>query len=134
MGAPPKVYNPQYMTGKNFLKRLSEVTRKEGWFGAYNKLRMESTFRKGTLVGTDANGNKYYQDLEAPYGRTRWVEYPTMPGVFGIDLKFDGSMVSPEWHGWLHYMHDKTGTELVRPRAKAFPRTRTLLPPPPPIS
>ena len=122
--------------------------------------------RKGTYVGSDYNGNKYYEDRDAPYGRTRWVEYPTMKGWFEIDNKFDGSMVrvlfalpspcphlhrsrdllavlivlctialparlvhalqvSPEWHGWLHYMHDKTGPEMVRaptaPRCGFFP-------------
>ena len=114
MKAPPKVYNPQYMTGKNFWIRLAEERAARGWWGVFNKLRMESTFRKGTLVGSDANGNKYYQDNDAPYGRTRWVEYPTPMGVTQIDNKFDGSMVSPEWHGWLHYMHDKTGPQMVR--------------------
>ena len=125
MAGPPKIgagglYNPQYITGENALKRFSETVRAEGYWGAYNKLRMESVYRKGTLVGSDGNGNKYYEDRNAPYGRTRWVEYPTPPGVFQIELRYDGSMVSPEWHGWLHYMHDKTGPELVRWTPRPF--------------
>jgi NADH:ubiquinone oxidoreductase subunit len=122
MSAPPKLYNPSYLTIERAMKRFNEVMRSEGGFGmALNKARMETTFRKGTFVGTDYNGNKYYEDRDAPYGRTRWVEYPTPPGWFAIDNKFDGSMVSPEWHGWLHYTHDKTGPEMVRARLRGSP-------------
>ena len=114
----PKLYNPSYLTIERAMKRFNEVIRAEGSFGmALNKARMETSMRKGTYVGADYNGNKYYEDRDAPYGRTRWVEYPTPKGWFGIDNKFDGSMVSPEWHGWLHYMHDKTGPEMVREAA-----------------
>ena len=66
-----------------------------------------------------------YEDTTVPYGRTRWVEYPTPPGVFGIELRVDPSMISPEWHGWMHYMHDKTGTQLVRWRRGPSPHTRS---------
>ena len=92
---PPKLFFPSYLNFPNFFKRWGEVQRKEGFAGAYNKLRMETTFRKGTLVGKDYNGNKYYEDRNAPYGRTRWVEYPTVRGWWMIDNKFDGSMVRP---------------------------------------
>ena len=126
MAGPPKPYNPQYITIANAWKRFNDIKRKEGWMGAYNKLRMEGVLRKGNLVGMDYNGNKYYEDRNGPYGRTRWVEYPTPPGVWAIEQRYDGSMVSPEWHGWLHYMHDKTGTELVSRaiHAYALPRRR----------
>jgi len=130
---PVKRYNPQYLTPANFFKKFSEVQReaanagKDNPFGvAYNKLRMETTFRKGVLVGTDYNGNKYYEDRNAPYGRTRWVEYPTPAGWWGLDLRFDGSMVSPEWHGWLHYTHDKTGRELAAEHEKPFKIAHTI--------
>lgn len=90
---PPKLFFPSYVNFKGFFARFAEAQRKGDFGGAYNKLRMESTFRKGNLVGTDYNGNKYYEDLGAPYGRTRWVEYPTPRGWWYIDNKFDGSMV-----------------------------------------
>ena len=96
-GPPKNVYNPEYLTANNFFKKFNEVQRAEGFGLAYNKTRMESTLRKGTFVGTDYNGNKYYEDKKAPYGRTRWVEYPTPGGVWAIEQKYDGSMVSPEW-------------------------------------
>lgn len=119
---PPKLYNPQIYSAADWTKRAQEVMSEPGEdFGTlYNKLRLESVLRKGTLVGTDKNGNKYYENRSAPYGRHRWVEYPHVRGWWGVELKQDGSMVSPEWHGWLHYMHDKTGKELQAEFEKPF--------------
>jgi len=122
---PPKVYMPEYHTWKAWMTKWAEVQREngggmDGFWVAFNKARVETVFRKGTLVGTDGNGNKYYEDTTVPYGRTRWVEYPTPPGVFGIELRVDPSMISPEWHGWMHYMHDKTGTQLASEFEKPF--------------
>ncbi len=41
--------------------------------------------------------------------------------------------MSPEWHGWLHYVHDKTGPELVaefeRPFKQAHRINQTMLRP-----
>jgi NADH:ubiquinone oxidoreductase subunit len=49
----------------------------------------------GEHVGTDAQGNKYFQAKKAmPDGRQRrWVIY---------DGANDASRVPAEWHGWLH--------------------------------
>ena len=51
---------------------------------------------RGELVGTDAEGNRYYQDKRTIAGRRRkrWVMYN---GVA------EASRVPPDWHGWLHY-------------------------------
>jgi len=117
---PPKPFYPSFYFAKNALARFKEVQRKEGFGAAYNKARMETFLRKGTFVGEDENGNKYYEDRNAPYGRTRWVEYPTPKGVWSIEQRYDGSMVSPTWHGWLHYMHDKTGPVLAAEFEKPF--------------
>ena len=35
-----------------------------------------------------------------------------MPGVWAIEDKFDASMISPDWHGWMHYMHDRPGSSI----------------------
>ena len=142
----------------------------------YNKLRQENLLRhNGTFVGEDYNGNKYYEDQNAPYGarhrppahapshplsrigletfssastaphprpgRTRWVEYPVSPNVWAIEDKQDASMVppphtspparpptlhggalqvSPDWHGWLHYMHDIKGDQTQARFGKPF--------------
>ena len=55
-------------------------------------------------------------------GRTRWVEYPTPTGVgpdnpggvWAIEDQYDGSMISPEWFGWMTYMHDKKGDQVTK--------------------
>ena len=49
------------------------------------------TWRKGKLVGTDDQGNRFYQDSS---GSRRWV-------IYNGDA--EASRVSPEWHGWLHH-------------------------------
>jgi len=54
----------------------------------------------GSLVGTDAAGNVYYQERKPRGGahRTRrWVMYAGPP---------EASDVPPEWHAWLHYTTD----------------------------
>ena len=45
-------------------------------------------------MGSDAEGNKYYQSSD---GKRRWVIYN------GAN---DASRVAPDWHGWLHGTHD----------------------------
>ena len=57
------------------------------------------TKMRGELVGTDAEGNRYYQDKRAIAGRRRkrWVMY---------NGEAEASRVPPDWHGWLHYTTD----------------------------
>lgn len=58
------------------------------------------TALRGTSVGTDSFGNKYYRGK--PRGKTtrerRWVIYAQDP---------EASRVPPEWHGWLHHQTDR---------------------------
>ncbi len=67
------------------------------------------TKMRGERVGTDAEGNLYYQDKRVIAGRRRkrWVMYN---GVV------EASRVPPEWDGWLHYTTD------VVPPAGGAPR------------
>jgi len=55
---------------------------------------------RGELVGTDTEGNRYYQDKRMIAGRRRkrWV-------IYRGDV--EASRVPPDWHGWLHYTTDK---------------------------
>lgn len=57
------------------------------------------TWAKGKLVGTDADGNRYFTERTSAKGRRtkRWVLYKG---------KADASKVPPEWHVWLHYTSD----------------------------
>ena len=56
------------------------------------------TWLHGARVGTDAQGNVYFQERRQPAGsrrRRRWVIYRNGP--------VEASRVPPEWHAWLHY-------------------------------
>lgn len=118
---PPKIWDPTTHTMRGWMKRFNEMWKSHGFGMAYNKLRMENVMRAdGTLVGTDTNGNKYFENKNAPTGHTRWVEYPTVPGVWALEDKYDASMVSPDWHGWLHYMHDIPGNQVLAKFGQPF--------------
>jgi NADH:ubiquinone oxidoreductase subunit len=66
------------------------------------------TFFNGALVGTDAEGNRYFHEKRAPKNRPRgrWVMYKG---------KAEASKVPPEWHAWLHRTIDTPPTEAKRP-------------------
>jgi NADH:ubiquinone oxidoreductase subunit len=52
---------------------------------------------KGRAVGSDAMGNRYYEEKQprpGPQRTRRWVIYAGAP---------EASVVPPEWHAWLHY-------------------------------
>ena len=49
------------------------------------------TWMSGRLVGTDKNGNRYYQSKDR---KRRWVIYTGT---------IEASRVPPDWHGWLHH-------------------------------
>lgn len=56
-------------------------------------------------MGTDAAGNKYYENrVDYPFGQHRWVE----PGDIH---NFDSASVPPEWHGWMTSMNDAPPSE-----------------------
>jgi NADH:ubiquinone oxidoreductase subunit len=57
------------------------------------------TKMRGEFVGSDAEGNRYYQDKKTIAGlrRKRWVIY---------NGEAEASRVPPDWHGWLHHTTD----------------------------
>lgn len=59
------------------------------WNGATLNTRFH-TWRRGRLVGTDGEGNRYYEDR---HNGRRWVLYAGLA---------EASRVPPGWHGWLH--------------------------------
>ncbi|KAJ6744023.1 putative proteinDH DEHYDROGENASE [UBIQUINONE] 1 ALPHA SUBCOMPLEX SUBUNIT 12 [Salix purpurea] len=46
-------------------------------------------------------------------GRHRWVEYAEKS-------RYNASQVPPEWHGWLHFITDHTGDELLMLKPKRY--------------
>ncbi|CAK9806603.1 NADH dehydrogenase [ubiquinone] 1 alpha subcomplex subunit 12 [Anthophora quadrimaculata] len=72
--------------------------------GLLNSLRVLyriDELKKGTLVGEDKYGNKYYENNAYFFSSNRWVVYSEKVG-----MDYDGSQVPAEWFGWLHYKTD----------------------------
>ena len=68
------------------------------------------TSRRGRLIGTDEQGNKYYLDKknQSLNGKVRrWVIY---------EGDVEASRVPPEWHAWLHYTVDTPPSEGIPKR------------------
>ncbi|XP_009777284.1 putative NADH dehydrogenase [ubiquinone] 1 alpha subcomplex subunit 12 [Nicotiana tabacum] len=97
----------------NFLREVRE----EGYLNCLtdgNLLQTKIHNIGATLVGVDKIGNKYYERLgDEQYGRHRWVEYAQKD-------RYNASQVPAEWHGWLHYITDHTGDELLLLKPKRY--------------
>ena len=87
-----------------FTKLMRQVSER-GWKGTLAQLYTIGDLKFGTLRGTDKFGNKYYENLDLPYGQHRWVEYSNIHNP-------DATMIQPEWHGWMHHMFDETPDEM----------------------
>ena len=57
------------------------------------------TWRNGIKVGDDEAGNVFYTSKD---GSKRWV-------IFNGEA--EASLVSPDWHGWLHHTWDELPTD-----------------------
>ena len=75
------------------------------WWGGNTWSNRIYTMLRGTHVGTDEMGNRYYVQskgvgpLDVP---RRWVIY---------NGEAEASKVSPDWHGWMHYTVDTPPTQ-----------------------
>lgn len=83
------------------LNLLKAVKQNGGIINTFKTLYRTDDLKFGTLVGVDKLGNKYFENNRYFYGRNRWVVYNEKFGV-----NYDGSLVTPEWYGWLHYKTD----------------------------
>ncbi|XP_013886310.1 NADH dehydrogenase [ubiquinone] 1 alpha subcomplex subunit 12 [Austrofundulus limnaeus] len=71
----------------------------------------ENDNKRGTLVGVDKYGNKYFENKKDNFfGRHRWVVYTSEMNGKNTHWDVDASMVPAEWHGWLHSMTDHPPT------------------------
>lgn len=77
----------------NFLLRLLT------WWNGQTLGTQLFTWRKGTRVGEDDQGNIFYKSAD---DKKRWVIY---------NGEIQASRVSPDWHGWLHFTWNETPTE-----------------------
>jgi NADH:ubiquinone oxidoreductase subunit len=87
-----------------------------GLKGLYEHLYMFRQIKEGTLVGQDRYGNKYFENLDLPYGQHRWLE----PKNYEAQQLFDASSIPPEWHGWMHYTTDRVPSEKPLPSGPAM--------------
>jgi len=83
---------------------LNSLVRALTWWHGQTLNTQLYTWRKGTKVGEDAQGNVFYRSAD---GVRRWVIY---------NGEVEASRISPEWHGWLHYTYQEPPTEAPLPR------------------
>ena len=80
---PPAMYDPTVHTMRGWQKKFGQIWLKEGFWSAYNNLRMSTVHRTGgTLMGSDHLGNNYFENRDAPYGERHWLHGSTrVPGA-----------------------------------------------------
>lgn len=78
---------------------FKSVLRAVTWWNGQTLNTQLFTWRKGTKVGEDAEGNIFYRNAD---DSKRWV-------IFNGEV--EASRVSPDWHGWLHHTFDDLPSE-----------------------
>ena len=94
---------------------MSIVSEIFSWWGGNTWSNRIYTALRGTLVGSDELGNRYFVQSKGvgPLGvPRRWVIYKN--GA-------EASQISPDWHGWMHYTVDTPPTD-VKYQPKAWQR------------
>ncbi|XP_014782793.1 NADH dehydrogenase [ubiquinone] 1 alpha subcomplex subunit 12 [Octopus bimaculoides] len=86
---------------EKFSTALRIIRENGGLKESYMVFYRTDDLKTGTLIGEDEFGNKYFQNKKYFFGRSRWVIYNKK---FNVD--YDGSMIPPAWHRWLHYIGD----------------------------
>lgn len=95
--------------GMNPIGGTIAAAKQFGWKDVWAQMRQCKDAKVGTLVGTDALGNRYYENKNEQFGRDRWVVYNTKD----IHMDYDPALVPAEWHGWLHHSTDSTPADLI---------------------
>lgn len=78
---------------------LNKLFRALTWWDGQTLNTQLFTWRKGSKVGEDPQGNIYYRNHD---DSKRWV-------IFNGDM--EASRVNPDWHGWLHHTWDEPPTD-----------------------
>ena len=81
------------------MKFIDYLIRAVTWWNGATLSTMLHTWRHGTKVGEDEQGNVFYQTKD---GKRRWV-------IFNGEV--EASRISPDWHGWLHHTFDEAPSE-----------------------
>ena len=78
---------------------LKTIFRALTWWDGQTLNTQLFTWRKGTRVGEDDQGNIYYRNVD---DSKRWV-------IFNGEM--EASRISPDWHGWMHHTWNETPTD-----------------------
>ena len=78
---------------------MNTLLRAVTWWNSQTLNTQLFTWRNGTRVGEDDQGNVYYQTRDS---KRRWV-------IYNGDA--EASRVNPDWHGWLHFTWDQPPTQ-----------------------
>ena len=78
---------------------LNTIKRALTWWDGQTLNTQLFTWRKGQKVGTDDAGNVYYRNAD---DSRRWV-------IFNGEI--EGSRISPDWHGWMHWTWNEPPTD-----------------------
>lgn len=85
------------------LRQYLAKLRQQDFRHILNQFWTRNEVRVGNLVGTDAQGNEYYENPNYMFGRNRYIYYAKENWV---TWNSDVSQIPPEWHRWMHYMTD----------------------------
>ena len=78
---------------------MNALIRNLTWWNGQTLNTRFHTWRKGEKVGSDEQGNAYYQSRD---GKRRWVIY---------NGEIEASRVPSDWHGWLHHTFKEPPTK-----------------------
>ena len=78
---------------------LKSILRVATWWDGQTLNTQFFTWRKGTRVGEDSQGNVFYRNKD---DSKRWV-------IFNGES--EASRVDADWHGWLHHTWDEPPTD-----------------------
>lgn len=84
-----------------------EGVKRYGWQRTIVQAYTMGNIKFGECVGEDANGNRYFENMNYPHGQHRWVEFKDIHNP-------DVSTVPPEWHGWHTQMQDVPGPSVQK--------------------
>lgn len=90
--------------GSNILLKWLEGFKHYGVAGTFLQAYTLGDVKFGTCVGTDVNGNQYFENTDYPHGQHRWVVYRDIHN-------YDAAAIPPEWHGWMCHMVDAPGPD-----------------------
>lgn len=104
-GTPSVTAAEKPFLGSNLVVQWMEGIKRYGLQRTVIQAYTMGNIKFGECVGEDVNGNRYYENLDYPYGQHRWVEYKDIHN-------HEASSVPPEWHGWLSHMQDTPGSSV----------------------